>query len=319
MDGNNQIHEKELLRLLENDETADQAIATYFQIDETMPFKITYELKPEIEVIADAQLEGRKIKVPKAIKKMFVRLANGRARRKRRNRYKKIIEEHPERTRIVSEGDSWFQYPGIKDIIDHLFNYFAIFSVGAAGDELSKMFRKNEYLPALKEEGAEILLLSGGGNDLMGGHFGDYLKEYAAGREPRDSLNNEFFAKIDDMMNIYQTLFAFIKRKRPDTKILFHGYDYVIPRSEKKGKWLGRPMEKKGITKDKDKKALMRFIIDYLNERLKSLSDQHGNAVFVDVRDTVREDYWHDEIHPNDDGFQQVALKFMNRINTISS
>jgi hypothetical protein len=44
------------------------------------------------------------------------------------------------------------------------------------------------------------------------------------------------------------------------------------------------------------------------------LAAQYPNVVFVDVRDTVRDDYWADEIHPNTDGFQQVALKFIDKI-----
>ena len=59
----------------------------------------------------------------------------------------------------------------------------------------------------------------------------------------------------------------------------------------------------------------MRTIIDQFCGQMAALAKQYDNVVFVDVRNTVRKDYWHDEIHPNSAGFQQVALKFIHQIN----
>lgn len=309
MSRNNQINERELRKLLNSEDTAEQALSTYFQIDDSNPFSPTYKVNPDIDVITDPEMKGF------GLKETIIRIANSLARRKREKRYREIIVEHPDRIRLVSEGDSWFQHPLIKDTIDHLFNHFAVYSLGAGGDELSNMFNQNEYLPALQAEDAKCLLLSGGGNDLMGGHFGEYLNEYSPGTDPRRFLNSEFFAKVKDMMNIYQTIFDSMKQKRPNVIIFTHGYDYVIPRSGKQGKYLGKPMENKGITKPEDKKALARTIIDEFSNRMDKLIHQYDNAVFVDVRGTVRESHWHDEIHPDSSGFQQVSLKFINRIN----
>ena len=58
---------------------------------------------------------------------------------------------------IVSEGDSWFQYPLLlKDTIDHVMNRYAVMSLGAAGDLLNRMADKQEYVRAVQETGADI-------------------------------------------------------------------------------------------------------------------------------------------------------------------
>ncbi len=301
-----QISERELRNLLRSDHESDVALQEYFDIDETNPFNPTYKIKPDVTITSD----GAPALVGAAL---VVRIANGLTRTKRIKKYSKIIKEQPNRVRIVAEGDSWFQHPRVQDTIDHLFNYFAIYSIGAAGDELRDMFADNEYLPALKAQRAEILLLSGGGNDLLG-DFGQYLNEFSAGTDPTRLMNPLFFKKVSDMINVYEVLFTLVKQRSPGTRVFIHGYDYVIPRQGRKGKWLGKPMIKKGIADPKDWQDLMEFVIDHFNDSLIKVVDRHDNAIFVDVRGAVNESQWHDEIHPDTNGFQQVSLKFQNLI-----
>src|SRR3954453_11811089 len=84
---------------------------------------------------------------------------------------------------LVAEGDSWFDYaPGI-DILDHLTKLgHAIAKVAKAGDSLENMVFGTEYdsnfsrrpnpldhtIRLMNDEGAKILLFSGGGNDVAG-------------------------------------------------------------------------------------------------------------------------------------------------------
>jgi hypothetical protein len=306
------IREKELRSLLDSKETAAEALSTYFDIDDSSPFAPVYTLKPEVEIISE---DGRGF----GVGELMVTIANTISRRDRARRYQTIIEEHPERIRLVAEGDSWFQHPLVEDTIDHLFNHFAVYCVSAGGDELSNMFKENEYLPAIKEQRAKGLLLSGGGNDLMGGRFGSYLNQYTPGTDPRRFLNDEFFARLDDMAKIYQTIFEELRRQLPEVVVFIHGYDFVIPGSGEEGKWLGHPMELKGITDPEDKRALIRTIIDGFNGQMAELARQYDNVVYIDLRDTVRDDYWYDEIHPSSPGFQQVALKFIAAIDAALS
>ena len=82
---------------------------------------------------------------------------------------------------IAAEGDSSFQFPFIlKDVIDWVFEDFAVYCRSEAGDTLDNMVRTGEYLDALARTGGRVLLLSGGGNDLVaGGNIAAHLRPFA--------------------------------------------------------------------------------------------------------------------------------------------
>ena len=300
------INERELREQLNSDETCDKTLEEFFFLDNSIPFNPTYKTKPNVELVPEAT-DAFSVGAP------LLRVANGLVHRKRLRRYRRIVREFPDRVRVVSEGDSWFQHPMVEDTIDHLFNHVAIYCLSAAGDEFRDMFLENGYLPALDAQDSDILLLSGGGNDLLG-HLGDYLNDYTPGTDPRRLINDEFFKKVRDMMNIYAALFTSVEKKRRGARVLVHGYDYVIPGVGKKGKWLGRPMSTKGIDGPKERRDVIRFVIDEFCGALIKLTCNHPNAEFVDVRTSVSDLQWYDEIHPDSNGFQQVALKFLSNI-----
>ncbi len=72
---------------------------------------------------------------------------------------------------IVAEGDSWFQYPFfVTDIVDHLLrNGRAVCSLAAGGDWIGNMVYEDQYITELTNYQPEVFLISGGGNDLVGG------------------------------------------------------------------------------------------------------------------------------------------------------
>ena len=55
------------------------------------------------------------------------------------------------------------------------------------------------------------------------------------------------------------------------------------------------------------------------NQTLLDLSLLYENVHFIDLRNTVPQDasFWHDEIHPNDEGFKLVADKFIATLKSI--
>lgn len=79
---------------------------------------------------------------------------------------------------ILAEGDSWFQFPRIflgfdlvKDIIDHLMDRgdYLVYSLAYGGDWLSNILSLDEYVDELPKLSPDAFLISGGGNDLVGG------------------------------------------------------------------------------------------------------------------------------------------------------
>jgi hypothetical protein len=71
---------------------------------------------------------------------------------------------------IVAEGDSWFQFFG-RDVINWLerFKTYAIFSIAYAGDWLANILFEEKYVEELSIHKPSAFLVSGGGNDLVGG------------------------------------------------------------------------------------------------------------------------------------------------------
>ena len=76
-----------------------------------------------------------------------IALANSLARAKRNIRYRWRIRTGYKGPRIVSEGDSWFQYPILlDDVIDNLIDdhEYAVLSFGGAGHLIEKMQKEDE-------------------------------------------------------------------------------------------------------------------------------------------------------------------------------
>lgn len=230
---------------------------------------------------------------------------NGVARWRRQMRYARKIRGWTG-LKVVAEGDSWFQYPFlIDDVIDHLFDDWAIYCVGAAGDLLQDMARQDEVTAAVLSEKPDLLLLSGGGNDLLGGgQLARYLKPHAAGLSAADHVTDAFGELLDRILAVYADLIekALTAGAR---RVVCHGYDYAIPNN---GQWLGRPMLKLGITDRRLQRDIIRILIDRLDAGLKQMASGFaGRVVAVDCRGSVPDAAWYDELHPTSQGFTGPA------------
>ncbi|MCI4669854.1 MAG: hypothetical protein MRZ79_17090 [Bacteroidia bacterium] len=83
---------------------------------------------------------------------------------------------------ILAEGDSWFQFPNIKfigdplmDTIDWMYELtkeeksHAIYNLAYGGDWLSNIMKSGHYIEELSKINVDMFMLSGGGNDMLGG------------------------------------------------------------------------------------------------------------------------------------------------------
>jgi lysophospholipase L1-like esterase len=237
---------------------------------------------------------------------------NGVARWRRQRQYRRKIGTW-QGVRIVSEGDSWFQYPFLlDDVIDQLFDAYAILSLDAAGDLLSDMVRQNELVSAVVQERPDLVLLSGGGNDLLGGsRLARVLPSYEPSRGPEAYLGDEFEANLRQVIADYETLVMRLGSVAPTTRILCHSYDHAIPAN---GRWLGRPLAAIGIAEPRLQREIIRCIVDRFHQELSRLAERHANVRLVDCRGVVDDKLWHDELHPANAGFRAVAVRFARAI-----
>ena len=241
--------------------------------------------------------------------------ANGWCRSRRQRAYRRKIGAGGDLIKIVSEGDSWFQYPFLlDDVIDHLMAEpdFAVLSLDAAGDLLGDMIASGEYLNALAEEDPSVFLISGGGNDLVvDGRLSERLRRFDPALAPEQYPNSLFEAFLHDLRINYRRLFSSVREFSPDVRVFCHGYDYAVPN---RGDWLGRPMERNGITDRTLQKEIIRVVMDRVNDMLRDLAGTFDGVTFLDLRGRVPANEWYDELHPVSRGYKRVADVFIEAI-----
>jgi lysophospholipase L1-like esterase len=188
------------------------------------------------------------------------------ARWRRAQAYKRKIKNWTG-PRLVSEGDSWFQYPILlRDVIDQLDEHYAIRSLGAAGDLISDMFAQDELIATIAAERPDAVVISGGGNDLLGdGRLAKALRPFDPALSPEQYLTPNFEDTLSEVIELYRDILHRVVRTFPGLPVFIHGYDHAIP---ERGKWLGRPMEKLGILDGALQRALVAQIVDRFYDAL---------------------------------------------------
>jgi N-acetyl-anhydromuramyl-L-alanine amidase AmpD len=311
----NTVRESELEAMLQDENLAEYALGNYFEVVTKPNLQPSYQLKTDVQLRkTDAHLDDKGF-----ISDTLLDVANQAARTVRNSKYQITRLRFPNRPKIVSEGDSWFQHPLVIDTIDHLSKTYAIYCVAAAGDTLKNYDRDGEWLEAIEDKEPTFFLISGGGNDVLGEQFRNHIKKgpHPTGLPPQAYIEPSLIKELDSLKKVYRKMFSELFAVRADIHVLCHGYDYIIPLETTKKGWLGRYMIEKGMTSQVDRKAVLAYIIDEFNTRLKDVAAEFTNVHYIDERKAVKDDQWYDEIHPNKFGFQTVAGRFMEKINNL--
>lgn len=298
----------ELNRKLADLSVPEPELAAYFLVDEDRSgiFHPKLKLNP---ATVDLPADPAEVQVRSDAAMNF---ANSISRMRRRLRFDRMLADAYQGPVIVSEGDSWFQYPILlEDTIDHLYaKGYAVRSLDAAGDTLENMLKDREYIEAIRESNASILLLSAGGNDALGGgNLRAHLRDFDPALSPAAHVLPSFEQLLDHALAMVERVLREVEAE-PGVVTICHGYDHVIPNA---GKWLGVPMGARGIVDAAVQRAIAAHLIDRFNERLSHLVSRFGErALHVNARGAVgnRLGNWHDELHPKEPGYARVADRF---------
>jgi lysophospholipase L1-like esterase len=240
---------------------------------------------------------------------------------------------------LIAAGDSWFDYP-FHDVLkqlddDHGYNIESaahrgdpIESMAYQGGQLDKLAR---CLEKVKAHGAtpKAVLISGGGDDIAGQEFGMLLNNESS---EIAGWNDEV---VDGVLNrrivsAYRTMLAFVNQLCQQElgkvlPVLVHGYDYPVPDGRGfwggwpfPGPWLEPGFREKLFDDLANNAALMHTIMDRFNAMVAGLTQEFANLHYVDLRGTLStdlnndayQDWWDNELHPTEKGFQAVANKF---------
>lgn len=304
----NRITLEDLSRRMADPDTDPQELARYFDEDDARsePFAPVVTLDPDTVDIPGTSRGARSA--------LVLNGANWLDRQHRQSKFfRRLAEGDYDGPVIVEEGDSWFQYPILlHDTIDVLMETYAVFSLSAGGDTLANMVRRAEYRRAIEQTGATFLLLSGGGNDLVAnGNLAAHLRRFDAALSPRDYVLPSFDRLMATALAHFDTVFRDVARRFPQVRVLCHGYDLVVPAA---GKWLGKPMETNGIGDPELQSAIASDMMDRFNAGLERQARRHDHVSYLDLRGTVGTGRWHDELHPTNDGYRDVAAVFARAI-----
>lgn len=240
---------------------------------------------------------------------------------------------------LAAAGDSWFDYP-LHDVLKLLEDHhgYNVESTAHKGDPIEKMAYTGgqledfaRKLEKIKARGAvpKAVLVSGGGDDVAGHEFGMLLNNAFSPISGWDSdvvegvLNQRIVtAYIQLLMSITSLCQATFSVTVP---ILTHGYDYPVPDGRGflggwpfPGPWLDPGFREKNFDDLGQRIVLMQTLMDQFNDVVKSLPARAGftHVRYIDLRGTLSnrltdyKDWWANELHPTERGFEAVTDRF---------
>ena len=206
----------------------------------------------------------------------YLGFLNDRSLSKRKKKFVRKIKSNPEALKIVAEGDSWFEHPVSRDVVDWLNKLggddTAIYSVARGGDFLTNILEEREYITDVSIIDPDFFLLSAGGIEIVSewrisllvDPKADYVTETFVKKHPllqevlcdpelptitKQRLENgmrfttrEYFALMALLELKYKYLIKQLRKKFTGLKMICHGYDYPIP-SFSRGPW-SRPKQR---------------------------------------------------------------------------
>ena len=296
------------------------------------------------KIWAESRYSSFSSNTPEEIEDKFERNTNehltrvNQVRAHRRYREVNKLAEEPVPLDLLAIGDSWFDYPvaddGLpwfnQDIVAQLTstgNTSAspaplILRRAQAGSAMTKVIwldNQELYLNDIADSGQwlsgkpDAILVSGGGDDMVGDQFVIYL-DYFGG-----NLSNRVQGVIDSVEASYMALFQFRDLYAHGTPIFGHCYDYAIPNGKGvlgQGPWLWPSLKFTGYNYTQGL-AIVRDAINRFHTMLSGLSATSKNLfVLVDTSGTLTRDNlqplgFANEIHPYTAGFAALADKFI--------
>lgn len=248
---------------------------------------------------------------------------------------------------LLAEGDSWFNFsyfPKLaktRNLLDPLKfpKNEVIVNVATSGDTVVQMqkFRKNlNFIKALTLRKWDLILISGGGNDLIDALQGDYLLNYqmVGILKKNDKSIKSALEFIDEVVfdrvleNIKECYITICNQRElasgrlnAKTKIIVHCYDHITPRDAPFGFNVG-PWVYDGLTKnqvpDKYWGEIEKIVFNKFEIFMLSLQEIIPNFVVIPTvsksilkpakpNTSGSSNDWENEIHPNPKGFKKFA------------
>lgn len=247
------------------------------------------------------------------------------------------VNQKPEWPRAMCFGDSWFQYPGfessdIEKQLPRIFRKTLFFNEGVAGrDSKSYKIGRDRVARALGDYGFTALLLSMGGNDIVGGELREFVKTASDPQnigtrqwgvippQVRDHIRlSAFQLGLEFLRDDFIEMFERRKTHQPNCEVFVHNYAYIWPSDVgfklgpfKAGPWVKPFLTEVGLPDVDDQRVVTNWLIDQFTVVLNELASQFPRVHVIDARDALPDKKsWANEIHPKPPGFKLIARDY---------
>jgi hypothetical protein len=237
---------------------------------------------------------------------------------------------------VFAEGDSWFDYPvpffggGLVPRLEDRLGV-PILNLAKAGDESRYMLgvEQRQLIARHLRDGCpdgtpwELMLFSGGGNDIVSNPLALWLRDFDASKPPAQLLNGPRYTNALALVAAaYEDLIEMRDLLSPETHLALHGYDFAIPDGRgicHLGPWLKPAFDLRGFPADLVASSqVVQEMLTQFAAMLKALQS-HPRVTYIDAQGTLPAvlSSWHNEMHPSKGGFNQIADVFHAQIKAL--
>lgn len=254
-------------------------------------------------------------------------------------RFLQRLRDRPDLLRLGFEGDSWFSYPGLRggNLYSRLSRRYArqtaALQMAEPGDEIASVLEgcQHELLrEAFRTHRLDVLLYSGGGNDVVGDDLRDLVRpagsppqavpaRLAAMDVPESARRHLALPSLEHALQRIEAGFHAIldlrDRWRPGCIVIGHTYDYARPSGRglqvagvRRGPWLQPFFDEAGAPRAVQRELVV-FLIDAFAATLARVVAARRNFLVIDSRGVLGDEEWADEIHPSSEGFARLVAE----------
>jgi hypothetical protein len=191
---------------------------------------------------------------------------------------------------------------------------------------------KHRLLDVLQRFPVDVLLFSGGGNDIVGRNDFEFLLRDEPRGDPSLPESYLHLDRVTRRLSMIELVFAelidFCKAfsRNPDIRIVTHCYDHAVPsplgarfiggivRPDGGRSWMYPALRRKRVPSEAHA-PIARWLIAQLAGRLEKLATGSAGVLhLVDTRGSVPPGHWVNEIHPDHEGFARVGARILERL-----
>lgn len=238
---------------------------------------------------------------------------------------------------LFAEGDSWFDYPvpffggGIIPRLEDRLGV-PILNLAKAGDEVRFMLGVEERRVLEKQlrDGCpaggpwDVLLFSGGGNDIVDNPMALWVKDFQSGVPPAKLIHQpRFDAALELIRAGYEDLITLRDTLSPSTHLVFHAYDYAIPDGRgicHHGPWLKPTFEVRKFPWNSSVAfEVVKEMLKQFAAVLRTIEINHKDVTVINGQGTLipNPSSWHNELHPSKEGFKKFADIFHQKLKAL--